>query len=402
MAKVVVAMSGGVDSSVAAHLLRREGHEIVGLFMRHGEASAVSCSTEKDGASALFPILSAPPPSPDASTKPSRKQGCCSVGDAADARRVADRLDVPFYALDFSDDFGRIQDYFVEEYVAGRTPNPCVMCNTWLKFGKLLDYADDIGAEFVATGHYARTVRRAGESTPALVRGVDDSKDQTYALFGIERRALERMLLPIGDYRKDQIRELAREAGLRVADKPDSQEICFVPDNDYAAFVRRRVDARQTSAAHGQTSAAPWDSAGEIVTTAGEVVGRHDGIEHYTIGQRRGLGIAFGEPRYVVKIEADSRRVVVGTAEELQRDELTADRANWLVDRPTSPIECQVKIRYLSKPAHATVTALDESSRGRTGGRLHVKMHEPRTGVAPGQAVVCYDGDRVLGGGWIE
>ena len=393
MAKVVVAMSGGVDSSVAAHLLRREGHEIVGLFMRHGEAAQAgnssNCSTDKaSGAAPLFPILSSSPSPTSSSSTPSRKQGCCSVGDAADARRVADRLDVPFYALDFSDDFGRIQDYFVEEYVAGRTPNPCVMCNTWLKFGKLLDYADDIGAEFVATGHYARTVRRPGESTPALVRGVDDSKDQTYALFGIERRALRRMLLPIGDYRKDQIRELAREAGLRVADKPDSQEICFVPDNDYAAFVRRRVDDRQVSAA-------PWDSAGEIVTTTGEVVGRHDGIEHYTIGQRRGLGIAFGEPRYVVKIEADSRRVVVGTAEELQRDELSADRANWLVDRPTCPIECQVKIRYLSKPAPATVTALDDD-------RLHVKMHEPRAGVAPGQAVVCYDGDRVLGGGWIE
>jgi tRNA-specific 2-thiouridylase len=375
MAKVVVAMSGGVDSSVAAHLLQRAGHEIVGLFMRHGEAAATSCTTEKPGTSPLFPILSTPSPAP------SRKQGCCSVGDAADARRVADRLDVPFYAIDFSDDFGRIQDYFVDEYVAGRTPNPCVMCNTWLKFGKLLDYADDIGAEFVATGHYARTIRRPGEPTPALVRGIDDGKDQTYALFGIERRALERMLLPIGDYRKDQIRELARDAGLRVADKPDSQEICFVPDNDYAAFVRRRVGDLKSD--------------GEIVTTDGEVVGRHDGIEHYTIGQRRGLGIAFGEPRYVVKIEADSRRVVVGTAEELKREELTADRANWLVDPPTGPIECEVKIRYLSKPAPATVTAL-------AGGRLHVRMHEPRSGVAPGQACVCYDGDRVLGGGWIE
>jgi tRNA-specific 2-thiouridylase len=373
-------MSGGVDSSVAAHLLRRAGHDVVGLFMRHGEQAATACTTDAKPTSALFPILPA--------SQPGHKQGCCSASDADDARRVADRLDVPFYALDFSDDFGRIQDYFVEEYVAGRTPNPCVMCNTWLKFGKLLDYADDIGAEFVATGHYARTVRLPGERTPALVRGIDDGKDQTYALFGIERRALERMLLPIGDYRKDQIRELAREAGLRVADKPDSQEICFVPDNDYAAFVRRRVEARQTSAA-------PWESAGEIVTTAGEVVGRHEGIEHYTIGQRRGLGIAFGEPRYVVKIDAESRRVIVGTAEELQRDELTADRTNWLIDAPSEPIECQVKIRYLSKPAPATVTPLD-------GNRLHVRLHEPRSGVAPGQACVCYDGERVLGGGWIE
>lgn len=384
MAKVVLAMSGGVDSSVAAHLLLRAGHEVVGLFMRHGEAAPSSCSISSgnsgsaaSGTSADSLIKLLPPVE-----RLGHKQGCCTASDAADARRVADRLDIPFYALDFQEEFGRIQDYFVEEYVAGRTPNPCVMCNNWLKFGKLCDYADSIGAEFVATGHYARIAHGDDPAAlPALVRGVDPSKDQTYVLFGIEREVLRRILLPVGDFHKDQIRDMAREIGLRVADKKDSQEICFVPDNDYAAFVRGRVGE--------------LDSAGEVVTTAGEVVGRHDGIEHFTIGQRKGLGIAFGEPRYVVRIEAETKRVVVGTGDELLRDELTANRTNWLVDAPTSPLPCQVKIRYASKPVDAVVSVLP-------GDRLHVRMLEPRGGVAPGQAVVCYDGDRVLGGGWIE
>lgn len=372
MARVVLAMSGGVDSSVAAHLLRRAGHDVVGLFMRHGEQAETACATEAKSGGSLFPILPA---------TPGHKQGCCSASDAEDARRVADRLDVPFYALDFSDDFGRIQDYFVDEYTAGRTPNPCVMCNNWLKFGKLLEYADGVGAEFVATGHYARLAATDGPgTTPALLRGVDDGKDQSYVLFGIERDVLPRMLLPVGDHRKEAIRELAREIGLRVAEKKDSQEICFVPDNDYAAFVRRRVGE--------------LDSAGDVVATDGTVVGRHEGIEHFTIGQRKGLGIAFGEPRYVVRIEPDTKRVVVGTADDLLCDELTACRTNWLVDAPTAPLRCTAKIRYLAKPAAATVTVLPEN-------RLHVKFDEPRSGVAPGQAVVCYDGDRVLGGGWI-
>lgn len=386
MARVVLAMSGGVDSSVAAHLLRRQGHDVIGLFMRHGEqASACATTACSTSSGSTTESTAAAKPADVAFTllpsEKSHKQGCCSASDAADARRVADRLDIPFYAIDFQDDFGRIQDYFVEEYVAGRTPNPCVMCNNWLKFGKLCDYADSVGADFVATGHYARLLPGGPGELPALVRGVDASKDQTYVLFGIDRDVLRRVLFPVGDYRKDEIRDMAREVGLRVADKKDSQEICFVPDNDYAAFVRRRVGR--------------LDSAGEIVTTAGEVVGRHDGIEHFTIGQRKGLGIAFGEPRYVVRIEPETKRVVVGTDQELLRDELTASRSNWLVEPPTELLACQVKIRYASKPVAATVAALD-------GDRLHVKLHEPRGGVAPGQAVVCYDGDQVLGGGWID
>lgn len=361
-------MSGGVDSSVAAHLLRAAGHEVVGLFMRHGESSPAACSSPN---MTSLPVISV-----------AHKQGCCSASDAADARRVADRLDIPFYAVDFAAEFGRIMDYFTAEYTAGRTPNPCVMCNNWLKFGKLRDYADSVGAEWIATGHYARLDRSVpAGGPPALRRGVDESKDQSYVLFGIERDVLPRVLFPVGEYEKPQIRALARELGLRVAEKKDSQEICFVPDQDYAAFVRQRRG--------------DLNLAGEIVTTAGEVVGRHAGIEGYTIGQRKGLGVAFGEPRYVVRLEPETRRVVIGRDEELRRHELTARDANWLVDPPAEPLECTVKIRYRSAATPATVESLG-------GGRLSVHLHEPCRGVAPGQAVVCYAGDRVLGGGWIE
>jgi tRNA-specific 2-thiouridylase len=368
-------MSGGVDSSVSAHLLRSAGHDVIGLFMRHGAASPGACSSEPPAAATL-PISTLP------IVSPGHKQGCCSASDAADARRVADRLDIPFYAVDFAEEFGRIMDYFTDEYTAGRTPNPCTMCNNWLKFGKLRDYADGIGAEWIATGHYARLEAsdRSGEP-PALRRGIDDSKDQSYVLFGIARDVLPRVLFPVGGYRKAEIRDLARQIGLRVAEKKDSQEICFIPDGDYARFVRAR---------RGQ-----GDLSGEIVTTAGEVVGRHEGIEQFTIGQRKGLGVAFGEPRYVVRLEAETRRVVIGRQEELLRGELTARDANWLVDPPQRPLECEVKIRYRSAATPATVSAL-------AAGRWHVRLHEPRAGVAPGQAVVCYSGDRVLGGGWIE
>ncbi len=293
---------------------------------------------------------------------------------------MADLLDIPFYALDFQDDFARIMDYFVDEYVAGRTPNPCVMCNNWLKFGTLAEYADSVGAEFIATGHHAR-VARDEKGDVSLRRGADASKDQSYVLFGIDRQILRRVLLPVGDFQKSEIRAIAIDRRLRVADKPDSQEICFVTDNDYAAFVQRRAGV--------------LDRAGEIVTTDGQVVGRHEGIEHFTIGQRKGLGIAFGTPRYVVRLEPEARRVVIGTHEELACRQLTARDVNWLIDPPQRPLRCTVKIRYLSQPVTATVEPLD-------GGRFAAALDEAKHGVAPGQAAVCYDGDRVLGGGWIE
>ena len=360
MSRIVLAMSGGVDSSVAAWLLREAGHEVLGLFMRHGQEL-------------------------EAGTSARHKQGCCSAADAADARRVADMLGIAFYAVNFQQEFSRIVDYFVESYTAGRTPNPCIVCNTWLKFGKLFEYADSVGAEFVATGHYAR-LATADDAQIALCRARDSSKDQSYVLFGIRRALLARLKFPLGEHRKEEIRRIAGRLGLGVADKRDSQEICFVPDQDHARFVRQRRGKVETS--------------GEIVTTDGTVVGRHPGLEHFTIGQRKGLGIAFGEPRYVVRIEPDSRRVVIGTKDELARSQLTAAESNWLIDEPahlttTGPLECQVKIRYRSRPVEATVEALPE-------GRFRVDFSEPVYGIAPGQAAVCYDGDRVLGGGWIE
>jgi len=298
---------------------------------------------------------------------------------------VAEMLDIPFYAINFEEEFGRIVDYFCDEYTAGRTPNPCIVCNTWIKFGKLFEYADSVGAEFVATGHYAR-LETTGDGQLALCRGRDETKDQAYVLFGIDRRLLPRLKFPVGEHRKEEIRRIAGELGLRVAEKRDSQEICFVPEGDHARFIRRHRSDLET--------------AGEIVTTDGSVVGRHDGLERFTIGQRKGLRLAFGEPRYVVRIEAESRRVVIGRKEELARSELTAMEANWLIDEPpdlgkTEPLSCQVKIRYRSRPMEATVEALP-------GGRFRVEFREPCQGVAPGQAAVCYDADRVLGGGWIE
>jgi tRNA-uridine 2-sulfurtransferase len=369
MSRIVLAMSGGVDSSVAAYLLRSAGHEVIGVFMRHGEEAQEACAVDSQPGFTL-PIFSG---------RADHKQGCCSASDAEDARRVADRLDIPFYALNLQAEFRQIIDYFVAEYSIGRTPNPCVQCNNWLKFGKLFDYADSVGAEFVATGHYARLLTTADGR--GLYRGVDDGKDQSYVLFGIERKLLDRMLLPVGEYRKPEIRRMAAEIGLRVAEKRDSQEICFVTSGKHDEFVRaRRRDV---------------DLSGEIVTTAGEVVGTHPGIERFTIGQRKGLGVAMGERYFVVRIEPDTRRVVIGHREDLARSALTAADCNWLVNPPSGPFACAAKIRYNSPQSAATAEVLDD-------GRLRVEFNEPRHGVAPGQAVVLYADDRALGGGWIE
>jgi tRNA-uridine 2-sulfurtransferase len=379
-------MSGGVDSSVAAELLRAADHEVIGVFMRHGEAHAGAQACAKPGLDAQPEVRPGEGPASALRTplpiveRAQHKRGCCTAEDAQDARRVADRLDIPFYALDFQDEFGRIIDYFVAEYAAARTPNPCVVCNTWLKFGRLFDYADSVQADFVATGHYARIVT-AADGSAALAVGVDESKDQSYALFGIERQLLGRMLLPVGQYRKPEIRDMAQRLGLRVHDKKESQEICFVPDGDHAEFIRRRVG--------------PSATAGAIVTTDGREVGQHDGLERFTIGQRKGLGVALGEPRFVVRLEPDTGRVVIGSKEDLARQELTAARTNWLTSTPDGPLPCEVKIRYNSRRVPATIEPL-------SGDRLHVRFVQPQFGVAPGQAVVCYVGECVIGGGWIE
>lgn len=367
-------MSGGVDSSVAAHLLIQEGHEVIGVFMRHGHQSPVACvaeghNSEKLGPSAL-PVIN----------RLDHKQGCCTAADAADARRVADRLGIPFYALNLEEEFSRIIDYFVGEYTAGRTPNPCVQCNNWIKFGKLFDYADSMSAEFVATGHYAR-LEQTFSDVPALLRGRDMAKDQSYVLFGIDKKYLSRMLLPVGDFEKPEIRRIASELGFNVAEKKDSQEICFVTEGHYSEFIR------------GQRG--ELNTAGEFVTTDGTVVGTHAGIEGFTVGQRKGLGIALGEPKFVVRIEPQTRRVVLGDRNDLARGSLTASAANWLVPAEDVPRHCQVQIRYNTRPVDASVQLLP-------GRQFAVEFDEPQHGVAPGQAVVCYDGERTLGGGWID
>lgn len=352
-ARVVLAMSGGVDSSVAAYLLQRQGHEVIGLFMRTGVHAA--------------------------DHGPAHKKGCCSALDAGDARRVADRLDIPFYALDFADDFGRVMDYFADEYARGRTPNPCVVCNNWLKFGKLWSYGRQLGADYIATGHY---VRSAGpDGTPGLYRAVDPGKDQSYVLFGLRRSVLPRLLFPVGGYHKAEVRALARELGLGVADKPDSVEICFVPDNDHAGFIRRRRPDLET--------------AGAIVDTEGRVLAPHAGIEQFTVGQRKGLGFGSAARRYVLEIVPETRAVVVGDRAGLLAPALRAARVNWLIDPPAAPLPCRAKIRYRHEAAAATVTPLP-------GAEARVDFAEPQSAITPGQAVVFYDGERVLGGGWIE
>ncbi len=443
MSRIVLAMSGGVDSSVAAQLLVAAGHEVVGVFMRHGNDSPLAhCSLPSTAQTSDHPLSdtgrtdtcsdsrTAPktcvqadnrdthggPGLPDQDAGPidtgvrnntsvsgtpdrlasialpvvsqprlDHKQGCCSAEDAEDARHVAERLGIPFYALNLQQEFDRIITYFVDEYTRGRTPNPCVMCNHWVKFGKLFAYADSLGAEYVATGHYARLVAHPdpsrSHSSPRLLRGVDTTKDQSYVLFGIRRALLSRMLLPLGGYRKSEIRQRASELGLRIAEKKDSQEICFVAAGQHADFVAQRRGDRRT--------------AGDIVDTAGKVVGQHQGIERFTIGQRKGLNVAFGQPRFVVRIEPDTCRVVIGERHELDCPGLTAGKANWLVDPPSDTFSCAVQIRYNSPPVPARVRLLDAQ-------RFSVTFDQPCAAVAPGQAAVCYQGDDLLGGGWIE
>jgi tRNA-uridine 2-sulfurtransferase len=351
--RVVLAMSGGVDSSVSAALLKEQGYDVLGLFMRTGAHAVDEQRVAKT---------------------------CCSVADALDARDVADRLDIPFYVLDFQREFARIEDYFADEYLAGRTPNPCVMCNIWLKFGRLWSYGKQVGADFVATGHYAR-IAHAPDGTPRVARAVDRSKDQSYVLFGLRRELLPHILFPVGGFPKSEIREVARRLGLPVHDKPDSQEICFVPDNHYLGFVRTRRPDRETR--------------GSIVDEQGNVLGEHCGIEAFTIGQRRGLGIALGEPRYVVEIEPLAKTVTVGRRESLDKGGLIASSFNWQGPEPSGPVACLAQIRAQHRAVPATVESLP-------GGEARVVFKAPQPAVSPGQVVTVYQDDLVLGGGWIE
>ena len=365
--RVVLAMSGGVDSSAAAVILHRQGYEVIGLFMRSGETENNACAVSNDG---LLPVLDAP----------AHKQGCCSAEDAADARRVADQLGIPFHSLNFQDSFRRIKDYFADEYLAGRTPNPCVQCNNWLKFGKLWDFAQKVGASYIATGHYARILCN-DQGEYSLHCGNDPQKDQSYVLFGIQRSLLQHILLPIGDYQKSEIRAFAEEAGLKVAQKKDSYEICFVPGDDYAGFLKQYRGIKGTE--------------GDFVDKDGRVLGQHGGYEQFTVGQRKGLGITFGEPRFVLGVNAATRQVVLGTREDLAADCVLIDGLNWLYDDPPETLECSVKTRYQQQSHACTVRITDDD-------HAEISLHKPVLGIAPGQAAVLYEGDRVLGGGWIQ
>jgi tRNA-specific 2-thiouridylase len=365
--RVVLAMSGGVDSSAAAVLLHEQGYEVIGLFMRSGETES-ACAVPQGG---LLPVVNGP----------AHRQGCCSSEDAADARRVADRLGIPFHSLNLQDAFRRIKDYFADEYLAGRTPNPCVQCNNWLKFGKLWDFAQQVDANYIATGHYARIAQSDSTGDWGLFRGDDDNKDQSYVLFGIRRELLPNILLPIGTFQKPDIRDLARQSGLRVADKKDSYEICFVPDQDYAGFLKRYRG--------------PADTAGDFVDMSGNVLGKHDGYEHFTVGQRKGLGIAFGEPRFVIRIHPESRQVVLGLRSDLATSRIEVHDVNWLAARPADNFRCEVKVRYRQQSEPCTVQVHSEN-------QATVDPDCPIFGVAPGQAAVFYINSQVIGGGWIR
>ena len=354
--KVIVAMSGGVDSSVAALLLHRQGYDVVGVTMR-------LWSVERDDV-------------------PASRKRCCSVEDVEDARRVCHEIGVPHYFLNFEKEFQRhVIDYFVQEYDRGRTPHPCLACNDKIKFDFLLRRATFLEADFIATGHYGR-IRNAADGGRMLLKGADGSKDQSYVLFTLGQNELERLLLPVGEYRKDAIRSLAEEANLTVANKPDSQEICFIPDDNYRKFVSDRVRPRP----------------GNLVSKQGDVLGTHPGIQFFTVGQRRGLGLKGHTegPMYVTHIDAVSNEVVLGSQEDLMSTTLWASRVRYVSGAvPEQPMRVEAKIRYKAVPSPATVTPTSADS-------ARVEFDEPQRAVTPGQPVVFYDGDRILGGGYIE
>src|SRR6266498_917200 len=362
--RVLLGMSGGVDSSVAGYLLREQGYEVVGVTMKVWPQDCISRAEDK----------------------------CCGPQAVADARAVAHSLGVPHYVVDEADQFERLViDYFSSEYQAGRTPNPCVMCNEKIKFGNLWSKAAALGCEYIATGHYAiieHPVAGVGEPGFAVLRkGVDPRRDQSYFLFSLRQPQLRRALTPLGNMFKPQIREIAHLLGLKVADKIDSQEICFVPGNDYKAFLRSHL---------GETEF----HRGEIYDVDGNFIAEHEGIQLFTIGQRKGLPGGSQRPRYVVDLDPETNRVIVGGADDLVCDEFEVDRMNWhpiagVNARGCSgEIEATVKIRYSHPGAAATLTLLEN-------GRAHIRLHEPQRAVTPGQAAVFYDGDVVLGGGWI-
>lgn len=353
--KVVVGMSGGVDSSVAACLLQEQGYEVIGVTMQLWQ---------------------------DGETEREENGGCCGLSAVEDARRVAQCLGIPHYVMNFRREFKScVMDYFVEEYLRGRTPNPCIACNRYIKWEALLQRSLEIGADYIATGHYAR-VERLSNGRMALRQSVTEEKDQTYALYRLTQEQLARTLMPVGEYAKEDIRAIAERKSLPVADKPDSQEICFVPDNDYAAFIHREAGDRASGT-------------GNFVTAEGAVLGRHKGIVHYTVGQRRGLELSMGERVFVTEIRPETNEVVIGRNEDLFTDRVLFDNVNHMAVKELSqPVRMRAKIRYNHRGEYCTVQRQEDD-------RLIAVFEKPVRAAAPGQAIVFYDGEYVAGGGTI-
>ncbi len=356
MKKVVVGMSGGVDSSVAAYLLKEQGYDVIGVTMQIWQDEDVS---PEDG-------------------------GCCGINAVDDAKRVAEVLGIPHYVMNFREEFKQhVIDYFIDEYIHGRTPNPCIACNRYVKWESLLKRSLDIGAEYIATGHYAR-VERLDNGRYALRTSVTPEKDQTYVLYGLSQYQLEHTLFPIGDYTKDEIRQIALKAGLPVADKPDSQEICFIPDNNYARYISEHTDEDLPE--------------GNFVDKYGNVLGTHEGITHYTVGQRKRVGLSMGHPVYVTEIRPETNEVVIGENEDVFSDTLTCKNLNWMaIDgiRNKKFMDVTGKIRYnhMSDPCRISMIGPDE---------VKVEFYKPQRAVTPGQAVVFYKDEYVIGGGVIQ
>ena len=348
-------MSGGVDSSVGAYLLKKAGYDVVGVTMQIWQTED-TCSLEENG-------------------------GCCGLSAVEDARRVASDLEIPYYVMNFREEFKcNVMDYFVDEYLQGRTPNPCIACNRYVKWESLLKRSLDIGADYIATGHYAR-IEKLENGRYTLKKSATAAKDQTYALYNLTQHQLKHTLMPVGEYTKDEIRKIAEEIGLQVANKPDSQEICFVPDNDYAKFIEETTGEKCKP--------------GNFVTPDGKVIGKHKGIIHYTVGQRKGLNLSMGHPVFVVAIRPETNEVVIGNSEDVFASTLRCNNVNFMsIPDLEGEMEVVAKIRYSHSGSKCTIKKIEEDL-------VEVVFDEPQRAITPGQAVVFYDGDYVVGGGTI-
>ena len=353
--KVVIGMSGGVDSSVAAYLLKKAGYDVIGVTMQIWQEESVQTQEENGG--------------------------CCGLSAVEDARRVAQMLDIPYYVMNFRKEFKEnVMDYFVSEYLKGRTPNPCIACNRYVKWEALLERSMEIGADYIATGHYAR-IEKLPNGRFTLKKSATDAKDQTYALYNLTQEQLSHTLMPVGQYTKEEIRKIAEDIGLLVANKPDSQEICFIPDNDYASFIEENTDKKIEE--------------GNFVDLDGNVIGRHKGITHYTIGQRKGLNLSMGKPVFVVAIRPETNEVVIGDNSDVFGDRLRCNHINFMsIADLEGEMEVTAKIRYSHKGAKAVIRKVEEDV-------IECVFEEPQRASTPGQAVVFYDGEYVVGGGTI-